>query len=80
MKKQLAVDSRRGFSVIAPPFGGRIGLKHDDSDNRNYPTVTRPVSQAAAVTSGWGQTRFDDAGLPASLQDWLASRDALIIR
>jgi len=49
--------------------------------NRNFPPApnrqARPIS--ACVPADWGPASYPDSGLPSSLEEWLASKDARVI-
>ena len=80
MKKQLAVNFYRAFSFFAYPLGKQIEEgTNNDHGNRNLLPANRLASRTAFVPPGWGSARFHDSRLPSSLNDWLGSKDALII-
>jgi hypothetical protein len=81
MKRQLAVNIFRAFSFIAHPLADRI-KEENNNDHGNWnlsPTPCLP-SRPMPVPAGWDSARFGDSRLPPSLEDWLASKEALVIR
>ena len=81
MKKQLAINIFRAFSFFAHPATERMKEENNnDYGNRNLPSAPRLPSRPVSVPSGWDSAHFNDSRLPSSLNDWLASKEALMIR
>jgi hypothetical protein len=49
------------------------------SGNRNFPPAPNLQTRPRSVPAGWGPASYPGSGLPSSLEEWLASKDALII-
>jgi hypothetical protein len=80
MKSQLAVNIFRAFSFFAHPSADRIREENNnDHGNRNLSPTPRLPSRPMPVPTGWDSARFNDSRLPSSLEDWLASNEALVI-
>jgi hypothetical protein len=81
MKMPLAVDFYRAFSFLARPLKVRISgeRSHDESD-RSFPATLVRQSRPTSLPSLWDSARLNGSSLPSSLEDWLASKEALIIR
>jgi hypothetical protein len=82
MKTQLAIDFYRTFSFSAYPL--EVAIKEEnnnDHGNRNLPPAPNLHSRPVSIPAGWGPARYQkqDSRLPSSLNDWLASKDALVI-
>ena len=82
MKTQLAIDFDRIFSFSAYPL--EVTLKEEnknDHGNRNLSPAPNLHSRPVSLPAGWGPARYqkNDSGLPSSLNDWLASKDAVMI-
>jgi hypothetical protein len=81
MKVPLAVDFYPAFSFLAQPLGApRREENNNDHGNRNLSLAFSLPSRPVSAPPGRGPVRFNDSRLPSSLNDWLASKEALIIR
>jgi hypothetical protein len=81
MKMPLAVDFYRAFSFLARPLKLRISGEHSrDEGNRSFPATLVRQSRLVSVPSVWDPARLNGSNLPSSLEDWLASKEALVIR
>ncbi|HUA38154.1 MAG TPA: hypothetical protein VMA35_07105 [Candidatus Sulfopaludibacter sp.] len=82
MKTQLAVDFYRTFSFSTYPL--EVAIKEENNNNhgnRNLPPAPNRYSRPVSVPAGWGPASYpkNDSRLPSSLNDWLASKNALAI-
>jgi hypothetical protein len=82
MKTQVAIDFERTFSFSAYPL--EVPIKEEsnnDHGNRNLPPAPNLRSRPVSVPAGWGPARYrkKDSRLPSSLNDWLASKHAVVI-
>ena len=77
----LAIDFYRVFSSLVRPLTVRIsGERSHDEGNRSFPATLVRQSRPAPLPSLWDPVRLNGSSLPSSLEDWLASKEALIIR
>jgi len=77
----LAVNLFRAFSFLTQPLG--VWTKEEnnnDHGNRNLPPAPSLQSRRVDVVPDWDPAGFNDSRLPSSLDDWLASKKALVIR
>jgi hypothetical protein len=81
MKMPLAVNLFRAFSFLAQPLGVRTKEENNnDHGNRNLSPAPRLQPRSVLVLPDWDPVGFNDSRLPSSLDDWLASKKALVIR
>jgi hypothetical protein len=81
VKSSLAVNFYRAFSFLARPLGARVKEENNnDHGNRNILPYSHLKSRSVSVPSGWVPAGIRDSRLPSSLEDWLASKEALVIR
>jgi len=82
MKTQVAIDFYRDFSFSAYPLEAPTKEEdNNDHGNRNLLPAPNLRSRPVSVLAGWGPARYpkNGSGLPSSLNDWLASKEALVI-
>lgn len=82
MKTQVAIDFYRAFSFSAYPLEMPTREENNnDHGNRNLSPAPNLHSRPVSVPAGWGPARYPKhgSGLPSSLNDWLASKEALMI-
>ncbi|MGB7767636.1 MAG: hypothetical protein WBN22_02130 [Verrucomicrobiia bacterium] len=78
MKTQVANRS----DDAAPFFACSLEAQLDEdknNGNRNFPPALNLQTRPISVPAGWGPARYPDSGLPSSLKNWLASRNARVI-
>src|SRR6516225_10065507 len=81
VKMPLAVNLFRAFSFFAQPLGVRAKEENNnDHGNLNLLPAPRLESRAVTVSSGWDPAGFNHSRLPSSLDEWFASKEALVIR
>jgi hypothetical protein len=81
MKKQIAVNFGRALSFFAHPLKEQMGEENNhDRGSRNPLPVTPLPSRPVSVPSGWDIAGNNEFRLPSTLNDWLASKSALVIR
>jgi len=81
VKSSLAVNVHRAFSFLARPLGARVKEENNnDMGNRKILPTPCLKSRPVSVPSGWAQAGILNSCLPSSLEEWLASKEALVIR
>jgi hypothetical protein len=80
VKMPLAVNFFRAFSFLAQPLGVRAKEENNnDHGNRNLLPTPRLEPRPVSVPSSWDPAGYNDSRLPSSLDEWLASKEALVI-
>jgi hypothetical protein len=78
MKTQVVVDFYHASAGFAYPLEAQTN-EDNKNGNRNSPPVSYLHTRPMAVLAGWIPASYKHSGLPSSLKDWLASKDALVI-
>ena len=78
MKTQLATGSYEVSPFFANPLHTKP-MEDKGNGNRNLPPAPNLQIRPISVLLDWGPASYLDSRLPASLADWLASKDALTI-
>jgi hypothetical protein len=82
MKTQVAIDFYRAFSFPEHPLEVLIKEENNsDHGNRNLSPAPNLHPRPVSVPAGWGPARYQkkDSSLPSSLNNWLGSKDAVVI-
>jgi hypothetical protein len=77
----LAVNLFRAFSFLAQPLVAQAKEENNnDHGNRNLSPAPRLQLRPVSVLSDGDPAGFNNSRLPSSLDEWLASKEALVIR
>jgi hypothetical protein len=71
-----------GFNGISPfPLCSWEAQQNENrkNGNRNSPPAPHRQTRPTSVLADWGPASYPDSGLPSSLEEWLASKGALVI-